>query len=126
MALDSATGQVVVGPREALATRRLVLRTVNWLGDDALSDAAAAGQDIFVKVRSTRPPAPARLGHDGGEIVIDLAEGEDGVAPGQACVFYAGEGAGARVLGGGIIARTVSVAQQGAHSPAEQPLAAAV
>jgi tRNA-uridine 2-sulfurtransferase len=112
VALESATGRVVVGPREALATRRLVLRTVNWLGDGALGETAAVGRDIFVKVRSTRPPAPARLGHEDGEITVDLAAGEDGVAPGQACVFYAGEGAGARVLGGGIISRTVSVAEQ--------------
>ena len=32
-ALDAARAQVVVGPREALATRRIRLRDVNWLGD---------------------------------------------------------------------------------------------
>ena len=124
VALDAASGQVVVGPREALATRRLVLRSVNWLGGGPLVEAAAAGRDLFVKVRSTRPPAPARLASDGGEIVVDLAAGEDGVAPGQACVFYSGEGAGAAVLGGGIIARTVS-APRSARAPAAAPIATA-
>ena len=36
---------------------------------------------------------------------MELASGETGVAPGQACVFYDGEGADARVLGGGFIER---------------------
>ena len=37
---------------------------------------------------------------------MELASGEDGVAPGQACVFYCGEGVGAEVLGGGVISET--------------------
>jgi tRNA-specific 2-thiouridylase len=36
-----------------------------------------------------------------GEAGITLAEPQAGIAPGQACVFYAGE----RVLGGGWIRR---------------------
>ncbi|MBC8129574.1 MAG: tRNA 2-thiouridine(34) synthase MnmA [Rhizobiaceae bacterium] len=111
VALDARTGQVVVGPREALATRRLVLRSVNWLGGDGIDVATAEGTELFVKVRSTRPPAAATVFWEDGETVVELALGEDGVAPGQACVFYSGDGAGARVLGGGIIARTVSPAR---------------
>jgi tRNA-specific 2-thiouridylase len=34
-----------------------------------------------------------------------LPQAESGVAPGQACVFYDRPGDGARVLGGGFIAR---------------------
>src|SRR5690606_8048938 len=34
--LDAERARVVVGPREALETRRLFLRQVNWLGDSAL------------------------------------------------------------------------------------------
>ncbi len=65
------------------------------------------GIDLFVRIRSTRPPAPARLtGGADGLPVVELLAGEDGVSPGQACVFYAGEGEGAQVLGGGVIART--------------------
>ncbi len=47
-----------------------------------------------------RPAAPAllrRLSDDRAEVILD--EPEQGVAPGQACVFYQGE----RVLGGGWI-----------------------
>jgi tRNA-specific 2-thiouridylase len=96
----------VVGPREALDVRRMALRDVNWLGDGEL-DAALDGTEVFVKVRSTRPPQAAWLkrGRDGVE--VELAGSEQGVAPGQACVFYdAGHGQ-ARVLGGGFIRRAV-------------------
>ena len=110
VALDAVGGRVIVGPREALATRRLLLRDVNWLGDETLADAAEAGRDLMVKVRSTRPPAPARLAMEEGSVTVELLDGEDGIAPGQACVFYDGAEAGARVLGGGVIARTIAAA----------------
>ncbi len=104
--LDSARNRVIVGPREALATQRIHLREVNWLGDGPLADMTAEGLDIHAKVRSARPPAPARLHVRDGAVSVELNEGETGVAPGQACVFYADETPGARVLGGGFIARS--------------------
>ena len=103
--LDPDGRRVIVGPREALTTRRLHLKDVNWLGDIGLDALAGAGCDIFARVRSTRPPTPARLGFDSGRCFVDLDQSEAGVAPGQACVFYEAGGAGARVLGGGWIAR---------------------
>ena len=103
--LDSAGRRVIVGPRDALTTHRLHLRDVNWLGDASLAELPAEGTEIFARVRSTRPPLPARLISRGGKVHVELAGGEAGVAPGQACVFYDGDGAGARVLGGGWIAR---------------------
>jgi tRNA-uridine 2-sulfurtransferase len=104
--LDPAGKRVIVGPREALATRRLHLRQVNWLGDGTLAELPFGGIDIHARVRSTRPPAPARLQSDDGHVFVDLADGESGVAPGQACVFYENDAPGARVLGGGWIERT--------------------
>lgn len=100
--LDAAARQVVVGPQSALATRRVRLAEVNWLGDGA--PAGGDGMAVSVRVRSTRPPAPAvlRLGAD-GRAEVDLLAAESGVSPGQACVFYAPEGT--RVLGGGWIVR---------------------
>jgi len=102
--LDAAHNRIVVGPREALRTTRMRLREVNWIGDDAPAIVAAAPREVYVKVRSTRPPQPAwlRLTADGAE--VDLIDGEDGVSPGQACVFYDAEAGQARVLGGGFIA----------------------
>ena len=100
--LDRGAARVVVGPREALATHRVRLRDVNWLGDGPLGDGA---HEIRCKVRSTRPPAPARLHVEDGEASVELLEAEAGVAPGQACVFYADEDGRTRVLGGGWIVR---------------------
>ncbi len=61
IALDAATATVTVGPREALLTRRIRLREVNWLGQRPPQAHAGAEGELFVKVRSTRPPAPARI-----------------------------------------------------------------
>jgi tRNA-specific 2-thiouridylase len=99
--LDAENARVVVGPREALATSAVTLRDLNWLGDAPLSE---AGLPVFARVRSTRPPAPALVSLQGGAPVVALGGEEMGVAPGQACVLYDGDGAEARVLGGGTIA----------------------
>jgi len=104
--LDAARARVVVGPREALETHRIHLRDVNWLGDAPLADIGPEGIEVFAKVRSTRPPRPAVLRREAGATVVDLADGESGVAPGQACVLYAEDGDDARVLGGGFIERS--------------------
>jgi tRNA-uridine 2-sulfurtransferase len=107
--LDAANGRVVVGPREALRTTRVGLRDMNWIGDGSLDGLTAGGRmDVFVKVRSTRPPHPAWLtrGADGFE--VELAGGEEGVAPGQACVLYDAGTGQARMLGGGFIRSAVA------------------
>ncbi|MEL6979705.1 MAG: tRNA 2-thiouridine(34) synthase MnmA [Pseudomonadota bacterium] len=103
--LDAEARRVIVGPREALGVRSAPLGEVNWIGDgDFEADAPAEGWDVAVKVRSTRPPRPARVIPLGeGRAELRLAAAEEGVAPGQACVFYAPEGT--RVLGGGWLRR---------------------
>ena len=101
--LDAEARRVVVGPREALATRRVPVAEVNWIGGGAFTDAPEGGWDVLVKVRSTRPPIEASVFPEGDGAVVELRSDEIGVAPGQACVFYAPEGG--RVLGGGWIRR---------------------
>jgi tRNA-uridine 2-sulfurtransferase len=100
--LDAATRQVVVGPRDALRMDRIALRDVNWIGDGALED-IRGGLEIFVRVRSTRAPQPAWLRAAERGYEVDLVAGEEGVSPGQACVFYDAPTGQARVLGGGFI-----------------------
>src|SRR5436309_6814114 len=107
--LDAERRRVVVGPREALTTRKILLRDVNWIGDGDL-ETALAGRDVFVKVRSTRAPQPAWLAAGPSGVEVDLLEGEDGVSPGQACVFYDAASGQARVLGGGFIKSTMPAA----------------
>jgi tRNA-specific 2-thiouridylase len=104
--LDAERREVVVGPREWLRTRHIELRDVNWLGDEPLEDLAGHGKDILARIRSTGPlhPATLRVGPSG--VSVELADGEDGVSPGQACVFYAADKRGERLLGGGWIKST--------------------
>lgn len=104
--LDARSRRVIVGPKEALETRRVYLRDVNWLGDAELDAAAGQGFECFAKVRSTRRPAPAVLKSDAEGLYVELVEGEAGVAPGQACALYSGTGEDARVYGGGFIRRS--------------------
>lgn len=112
--LDAATRRVVVGPREALRTDRIVLRDVNWIGDGPLDRAVAGGLEIFVRVRSTRAPQPAWLRGGDGHYEVELVAGEEGVSPGQACVFYDAPTGQARVLGGGFIQAAIAKAATGA------------
>ena len=93
--LDAARARVVVGPREALRVRMILLREVNWLTPVSGSLGCA------VKVRSTRAPVPADVAPAEEGAVVEIADCEVAVAPGQACVFY--ERNGTRVLGGGWI-----------------------
>jgi tRNA-uridine 2-sulfurtransferase len=104
--LDPARKVVKVGPREALLTRSLRMKEINWLGDQASLETAAEAQvEVLARVRSTRDPAPARLELDADGPKVVFAGMEEGVSPGQACVLYAA-GASDRVLGGGFIAAT--------------------
>jgi tRNA-specific 2-thiouridylase len=107
--LDAGRRRVVVGPREALRVSRIMLREVNWIGDGTIEEALADyRREVWVKVRSSRRPQAGWLKVANGGYEVELAHGEDGISPGQACVFYdAGEGQ-ARVLGGGIIKHAVA------------------
>jgi len=103
--LDAAKAQVTVGPRAALASRRIHLHQVNWLAQKT------AAFDCAVKVRSMRPPVEACVTPlDNRSAEVELNTAEEAIAPGQACVFYDGN----RVLGGGWIkaAATVPVAAE--------------
>jgi tRNA-uridine 2-sulfurtransferase len=109
--LDAARRRVVVGPREALRTSRIQLHEVNWLGDGSIEPALCAGwHEVFIKVRSTRPPQPAWLSRGSDGIEVDLIDSEEGVSPGQACVFYDAANGQARVLGGGFIRSAIPAA----------------
>ena len=102
--IDAKTNQVVVGPRNALLRSRIYLDEVNWLGDGGFG-AQLVGQEVYVKLRSTTPPKPARFELDGNHIIIVLDEADEGISPGQACVFYAPDDGFSRTLGGGWIVK---------------------
>jgi tRNA-specific 2-thiouridylase len=75
-------------------------------------------------VRSTRPPQPAWLSRGAGGIEVDLVEGEEGVSPGQACVFYEAAEGQARVLGGGFIRSSIPATKLPARAGRSAPAAA--
>ncbi|WP_068116875.1 tRNA 2-thiouridine(34) synthase MnmA [Tropicimonas marinistellae] len=100
--LDPDARRVVVGPKEALSTRIVPVREINWLGDVPMTERSE--WPLSVKVRSTRPPREAILRPtDPDTAEVELLSPEEGVSPGQACVFYETEGT--RVFGGGWIWR---------------------
>ena len=100
VALDPVLKRVIVGPREALSTRQVPLREINWLGDAPFN--SRPEWQVSVRIRSTRPPRPAVLRPiSATEAEVELLSPEDGVSPGQACVFYSDNDS--RVLGGGWI-----------------------
>jgi tRNA-specific 2-thiouridylase len=107
--LDPERNQVVVGPRDCLRTKGLILKNTNWLGDQPFTVAGRDGLPVYVRIRSSQPPQPALLFAEDEETArVTLEDGEDGVAVGQACVFYADGEREARVLGGGFIAKTLN------------------
>jgi len=102
--LDPEARQVIVGPKSALASRIVPVREINWLGDAPFE--SRAEWPMRVRIRSTRPPAEATVrptGPDSAE--VELLAPEEGVSPGQACVFYHPDPEGTRVFGGGWIWR---------------------
>ncbi len=100
--LDANTKQVIVGPKEALATRTFPIKEVNWLGDEPFE--GVAEREVAVRVRSTRAPRPAIIrATSATTATVELLSPEEGVSPGQACVFYDQDGT--RIYGGGWITR---------------------
>jgi tRNA-specific 2-thiouridylase len=97
--LDPTAKRVIVGPPEALGTKRFRIKELNWLGGEALG---IGGRKVTVKLRSAHPGAEATVygcGDASAEVELDIPE--RAVTPGQACVMYEGD----RVLGGGWIVK---------------------
>lgn len=113
--LDAGRAEVVVGPRDSLRVRTIMLKDVNWLGDGPVGGGRMR-ERVSVRLRSSQNPLAALLDLEGAAATVLLDGGEFGVAPGQACVFYSPE-TSARVLGGGWITATsagIDVARFGA------------
>jgi tRNA-specific 2-thiouridylase len=88
-----------------LQRSKIWLTDINWIGAGDFG-ADLDGQKVKIKVRSTRPPVPATFRLTGEDIMIELAAADEGISPGQACVFYAPDEKADRTLGGGWITRT--------------------
>tara|TARA_Y100001970_G_C14172557_1_gene824979 strand:+ start:532 stop:1671 length:1140 start_codon:yes stop_codon:yes gene_type:complete len=101
--IDADKGTITVGPKEFLKVDNLILKNLNILGSKE-----DFNNDICVKVRSTGKLLKARIHLKNNEDVakIEIINGEPGISPGQACVFYQKDSVGDKVLGGGWISKT--------------------
>ena len=63
-------------------------------------------KEIKIKVRSTGKLLRAKVKINTNKAEVNILDGESGISPGQACVFYLNDEAGDKVLGGGWIDKT--------------------
>ena len=97
--INSKKNEIIVGPREKLGKTNIFLNKLNLL-----TDSKDFPSNILVKVRSTGKLLDAKIKFnkpDNAEVI--LKNTEDGISPGQACVFYSKDELGFKVLGGGWI-----------------------
>ncbi len=99
--IDNNKNSIIVGPKEALKINKVILRELNILGSiDELK------KEIKIKVRSTGKLLRAKVKLNSNNAEVNIIDGENGISPGQACVFYLNDSTGDKVLGGGWIDRT--------------------
>jgi tRNA-specific 2-thiouridylase len=97
--INSKQNEIIVGPKEKLGKKEISLKNLNLLTNKKDLD-----QNIFVKVRSTGNLLEAKVNlKDHNTAMVSLVNPEDGISPGQACVFYSKDQFGHKVLGGGWI-----------------------
>jgi len=97
--INSDKNEIIVGPRENLGKTNIILNNLNLLVDKKELD-----KEIFVKVRSTGKLLKAKIILKNKNMAeVNLKISEDGISPGQACVFYKKDDFGYKVLGGGWI-----------------------
>ena len=97
--INSEKNEIIVGPKEYLGKKDILLKNVNLLANEQEFKSS-----IFVKVRSTGKLLEANVNlSDQNGANVNLESPEDGISPGQACVFYNKDALGYKVLGGGWI-----------------------
>jgi len=97
--INSSKNEIIVGPKENLGKKNILLKDVNLL-----TDKSNFNKNIYVKVRSTGRLLEAKVElNDKKSAKVKLIDFEDGISPGQACVFYNKDSLGYKVLGGGWI-----------------------
>jgi len=97
--INSEKNEIIVGPKEYLGKKKILLKNINLLADKKEFET-----NIFVKVRSTGKLLEAKVNlSDQNGADVELKKPEDGISPGQACVFYNKDNLGYKVLGGGWI-----------------------
>ena len=97
--INSENNEIIVGPKDKLGKTEIELKDINLL-----TDKKDLNQKVFVKVRSTGSLLEAKVDlYRNNSAKVNLATPEDGISPGQACVFYSKDQFGHKLLGGGWI-----------------------
>jgi tRNA-specific 2-thiouridylase len=97
--INSENNEIIVGAKEHLGKTKINLKDINLL-----TDTNDFKENIYCKVRSTGKLLEANVNfNDDNKAEVNLAIPEDGISPGQACVFYNKDQFGYKVLGGGWI-----------------------
>ena len=92
--INSEKNEIIVGPKEYLGKKKILLKNINLLADKKELET-----NIFVKVRSTGKLLEAKVNlSDQNGADVELKKPEDGISPGQACVFYNKDNLGYKVL----------------------------
>ena len=99
--IDTNNNTIIVGPKQALKVNKIILRELNILGSEY-----ELKNEIKIKVRSTGKLLRAKVKINSNKAEVNILDGESGISPGQACVFYLNDEAGDKVLGGGWIDKT--------------------
>tara|TARA_A100000164_G_scaffold347267_1_gene348568 strand:- start:114 stop:1244 length:1131 start_codon:yes stop_codon:yes gene_type:complete len=99
--IDNDNNAIVVGQKDDLKINKIILRELNLLGSSE-----DFNKEIKIKVRSTGKLLRAKIKINSNKAEVDILDGENGVSPGQACVFYLSDDTGDKVLGGGWIDKT--------------------
>ena len=101
--IDADKNTILVGPKESLIIKNLHLRDLNILGLEKEFE-----KHVSIKVRSTGKLLKAKINFTDKSANVEILEGEAGIAPGQACVFYSKDDYGDKLLGGGWIYKTAN------------------
>jgi tRNA-specific 2-thiouridylase len=101
--IDAEKNTIIVGPKETLIIQNLQLRDLNLLGSEKEFD-----QTISIKVRSTGKLLKEKINIKNKFANVEMIDGEAGISPGQACVFYSKDDHGDKLLGGGWIYKTTN------------------
>ena len=101
--IDSEKNTIIVGSKASLIIQKIQLRDLNLLASEKEFD-----QIISIKVRSTGKLLKAKINFKDKLANVEIIEGEAGISPGQACVFYSKDNYGDKLLGGGWILKTAN------------------
>jgi len=101
--INNYDNTIVVGSKDNLKIDKIILRELNILGSP--SD---FNNEIKIKIRSTGKLLRAKVQLNSDKAEVNILDGENGVSPGQACVFYLKDNTGDKVLGGGWIDKTLN------------------